>query len=39
MAVFRYWPTMMRDIEEEQYDAKVSYYHNNGEKIYGMSPN
>jgi hypothetical protein len=28
---------MAKDIEEEQYDAGVSYWQNNGEKIYGES--
>jgi hypothetical protein len=28
---------MQKEIEEEQYDAGVSYWQNNGEKIYGNS--
>ncbi|KAK3720356.1 hypothetical protein LTR37_003767 [Vermiconidia calcicola] len=35
MSVFRYWPQMLKDIEEEQYDAGVSYWQHSGEKIYG----
>jgi hypothetical protein len=27
---------MEKDIEEEQYDAGVSYWQNNGDKIYGI---
>lgn len=35
MSVFENWPQMAKDIEDEQYDAGVSYFQNNGQKIYG----
>jgi uncharacterized FAD-dependent dehydrogenase len=38
MSVFRHWPQMEKEIEEEQYDADVSYWQNYGAKIYGPAP-
>lgn len=35
MSVFQHWPRLQKEIEEEQYDAGVSYWHNSGHKIYG----
>jgi 2-polyprenyl-6-methoxyphenol hydroxylase-like FAD-dependent oxidoreductase len=35
VSVLRHWPDMMRDLEEEQIDAGVSYEKHSGEHIYG----
>ncbi|ETI19892.1 hypothetical protein G647_08907 [Cladophialophora carrionii CBS 160.54] len=38
MSVYRHWPRMSKEIEEEQYDAGISYWHNTGDRIYGPGP-
>ena len=38
MSVFRHWPEMSREIEEQQYDAGMSYKKHSGEHIYGPCP-
>jgi 2-polyprenyl-6-methoxyphenol hydroxylase-like FAD-dependent oxidoreductase len=35
VTVFRHWPDLMRDMEEEQVNAGVSYERHSGEHIYG----
>ena len=38
MSIFRYWPELCKEIEEEQYDCWMAYYRHTGEHIYGPSP-
>ncbi|GFP60627.1 hypothetical protein ACSS6W_004246 [Trichoderma asperelloides] len=35
VSVFRHWPDLMYDMEEEQVDASVKYVRHSGEHIYG----
>ncbi|KAE7996943.1 hypothetical protein FH972_001619 [Carpinus fangiana] len=38
MSVFRHWPDMCREIEEEQYDCTISYKKHTGDHVYGPGP-
>ncbi|KAL8951983.1 MAG: hypothetical protein Q9222_002075 [Ikaeria aurantiellina] len=38
MSIFRHWPELCKEIEEEQYDCWMSYYRHSGEHVYGPNP-
>ena len=38
MSVFRHWPKLCKEIQEEQYDCWMSYYRHSGQHIYGPRP-
>ncbi|KAL8820679.1 MAG: hypothetical protein Q9191_007464 [Dirinaria sp. TL-2023a] len=38
MSVFRHWPELCKEIEQEQYDCWMSYYKHSGEHVYGPNP-
>ncbi|KAF6227262.1 hypothetical protein HO133_008705 [Letharia lupina] len=38
MSIFRHWPELCKEIEEEQYDCWMSDYRHSGQHIYGPKP-
>ena len=38
MSIFRHWPELSKEIEEQEYDCWMTYYKHNGEHIYGPRP-
>ena len=38
MSIFRHWPELCKEIQQEQYDCWMSYYRHSGQHIYGPKP-